>query len=99
MAKTSFTVHLNEEIAKKMEEIMIANPDFSRNAMIRKCIEEYNLQMKYGNTEDTEMNRLKRHINAFHKQLNPEWKRKKSLPYHFEDEYLPISNYTEFHGN
>ena len=26
---------------------------------------------------------LQSQINALHKQLNPDWKRKKSLPYHF----------------
>jgi len=99
MVKTSFTVHLNEETAERMEEIKQANPDFSRNALIRMCILEYNMCMKGSKTEDTEINALKRHINAFHKQLNPDWKRKKSLPYHFEDEYHHIANYTDYHGS
>ena len=37
-------------------------------------------------------------FNALHKQNNPDWKRKKSLPYHFDDEYAPVANYSEFHG-
>tara|TARA_Y100000401_G_C8322947_1_gene226487 strand:- start:2584 stop:2937 length:354 start_codon:yes stop_codon:yes gene_type:complete len=41
---------------------------------------------------------FKLQINALHKRLNPDWKRKKSLPYHFPEEYNDVANYTEFHG-
>ena len=95
MAKTSFTVHLDQETAQKIERMKEANPDFSRNALIRLAIREYELNKHHG---EGEIYQLKHHINALHKQNNPDWKRKKSLPYHFEDEYLPITNYTDFHG-
>ena len=99
MAKTSFTVHLDQETARKIEQMKEANPDFSRNALIRLAVREYTVIKEPESELEAEIYKLKHHINALHKQNNPDWKRKKSLPYHFEDEYAPISNYTDFHGS
>ena len=100
MAKTSFTVHLDIETAKKIEQMKEKNPDFSRNALIRLAIREYKINGPPILTEtEAEIYALKHHINALHKQNNPDWKRKKSLPYHFEDEYYDAKNYSEFHGD
>ena len=96
MAKTSFTVHLSDKEGAKLELMREENPDFSRNALIRLAISEFELSNE---KSPNEINALMRHINALHKQLNPQWKRKKSLPYHFADEYAPVANYTEFHGD
>lgn len=90
MAKTSFTIHLDTTSAAKVARIQDAYPDFSRNKIIRMCIEAYD---EWGTGGDYELNKLKRHINALFKQINQDWKRKKNLPFHFADEYTDISNY------
>ena len=92
MATTGFTVHLPEGEMNKLKQMKESNPDFSRNALIKLAINSYSL------SPATDEDGIKRHVNALHKQLNPQWKRKKSLPYHFNDEYTPILNYTDFHG-
>tara|TARA_Y100001937_G_scaffold102239_1_gene140547 strand:+ start:1050 stop:1391 length:342 start_codon:yes stop_codon:yes gene_type:complete len=107
MAKTSFTVHLDNNTAMKIVKMKAENPDFSRNALIRLAISEYKLMenrvIKDKTSEITttkyEIESLQRHINALFKQNNPDWKRKKSLPYHFPDEYAAVANYSEFHGH
>lgn len=107
MAKTSFTVHLDNNTAIKIEKMKEENPDFSRNALIRLAISEYKLtgdrnkNQQYPTiaTSKYEIESLQRHINALFKQINPDWKRKKSLPYHFPDEYAAVANYSEFHGD
>tara|TARA_R100001443_G_scaffold108213_1_gene118505 strand:- start:892 stop:1140 length:249 start_codon:yes stop_codon:yes gene_type:complete len=78
---------------KILNRLVEENPDFSRNAIVKMCIREYQKD------QDTEIEGMKRRINALFKQNNPDWKRKKSLPYHFSDEYTPVANYTEFHGD
>jgi len=88
MAKTSFTIHLDPVTANKVARIQEAFPDFSRNKIIRMCIETYSLE-----NGDFELDKLRRHINALFKQINQDWKRKKNLPFHFADEYTDISNY------
>lgn len=90
MAKTSFTIHLDVATANKVARIQEAFPDFSRNKIIRMCIEAFDDSFEGG---DFELNKLKRHINALFKQINQDWKRKKNLPFHFADEYTDISNY------
>lgn len=92
MSYTSFTIHLPAEEMNKLKDLMGRNPEMSRNALIKMCIREYN------SNPNAELEGMKRRINALHKQNNPDWKRKKSLPYHFEDEYAPVKNYTDFHG-
>jgi len=92
MPYSSFTVHLPRNEMEKLEQMQLANPDFSRNALIKLAINSY------GNEVNDDKEGMKRRINALHKQLNPDWKRKKSLPYHFSDEYAPVANYTDFHG-
>lgn len=92
MSYRSFTVHLPEKEMKKLEKMKENNPDFSRNALIKLAINNY------GWHKDADKEDMMRRINALHKQLNPDWKRKKTLPYHFEDEYAPVLNYTSFHG-
>lgn len=92
MSYTSFTVHLPKEEMNKLKRMQEKNPDFSRNALIKLAIREY------GQDKNAQWEQMARHINALHKQNNPEWKRKKSLPYHFDDEYAPVANYSEFHG-
>ena len=92
MSYTSFTIHLPAEEMNKLKRLMEENPDFSRNATIKMCIREY------GKDQDSEIEGMKRRINALFKQNNPDWKRKKNLPYHFKDEYVAVANYTEFHG-
>lgn len=88
MAYSSFTVHLPKAEMDKLEQMKAKNPDFSRNALIKLAINSWNTDVH------TENEGMKRRINALHKQLNPDWKRKKSLPYHFDDEYLPVRNYS-----
>jgi len=88
MAYSSFTVHLPKAEMDKLEQMKAKNPDFSRNALIKLAIMEWNTDVH------TENEGMKRRINALHKQLNPDWKRKKSLPYHFDDEYHPVKNYS-----
>jgi hypothetical protein len=93
MSYRSFTVHLpNAEVAK-LAQMKEDNPDFSRNALIKLAI------MSYGSTKDADKEDMMHRINALHKQLNPDWKRKKSLPYHFASEYAPVKNYTDYHGS
>ena len=92
MSYTSFTIHLPAEEMNKLNKLMEDNPEFSRNAIIKMCIREY------GPTENEEIEGMKRRINALFKHNNPDWKRKKNLPYHFDDEYRVRANYTEFHG-
>ena len=116
MAKTSFTVHLDQQTAEKIVEMKEENPTFSRNALIRLAISEYRIRTideeynslekssskKYQDMEDIDIPYMiqdfKMRHNALHKQLNPDWKRKKSLPYHFPHEYDDVANYTSFHG-
>lgn len=102
MPKTSFTVHLDDESAKKIADLQEINPGFSRNALIRMVIREHKLYSPQKNDKISDVEytilQLQSQINALHKQLNPDWKRKKSLPYHFEHEYYDVKNYTEFHG-
>ena len=113
MAKTSFTVHLDEETANKIVEMKEENPQFSRNALIRLAVREYRLRTEplYTDVDSipkrTQMTEefdwymikdFKLRINALHKQNNPDWKRKRSLPYHFPEEYHDILNYTSYHG-
>jgi len=92
MASTGFTVHLPEGEMNKLNEMKKSNPDFSRNALIKLAINSY------GSHKDADKEDMMRRINALHKQLNPDWKRKKSLPYHFADEYMDVLNYTSYHG-
>lgn len=114
MAKTSFTVHLDIETAEKLEQMKEENPDFSRNALIRLAVKEFRLSKDSENASVdgvklTEMHEekydwymvrmMKMKINSLHKQINPDWKRKKSLPYHFPEEYHCVKNYSEFHGD
>ena len=110
MAKTSFTVHLDTATAEKIEQMKEQNPTFSRNALIRLAIAEYRLHKGSLDDEDSmvtdmsvaEMKHLilfaQSQINRLHKDIHPDWKRKKSLPYHFPHEYNDVANYTEFHG-
>lgn len=98
MAKTSFTVHLDQETAEKVELMKDYNPEFSRNGLIRLAIKEYSIHKQPETVLEEEIYALKHCINALHKQNNPDWKRKKSLPYHYADEYAPILNYTSYHG-
>ena len=99
MSYTSFTIHLPKNEMQVLESIMSSNPEFSRNGIVKMCIREYaNRTNPILTTSFEEIEALKRHINALHKQNNPDWKRKKTLPYHFEDEYAPIKNYTDYHG-
>lgn len=98
MAKTSFTVHLSDKEGKKLALMKEKNPTFSRNALIRLAIESYNLQDFDPNSDEVtissyEYNDLKLKLNALHKQLNPDWKRKKSLPFHYDHEYNCDPNY------
>ena len=74
MPYTSFTIHLPKNEMNKLNMIMQNNPEFSRNAIVKMCIREY------GQTENDEIEGMKRRINALFKQNNPEWKRKKNLP-------------------
>lgn len=117
MAKTSFTVHLDVETAKKIEQMREENPDFSRNALIRLAVKEFRLSSSDSTLSDSEISgthwghmhdekfhpfmikQFKLNFNALHKQLNPDWKRKKSLPYHFPEEYADVKNYSGFHGD
>lgn len=92
MAYSSFTVHLPKAEMNKLEQMKAKNPDFSRNALIKLAIMEWNPN------EVSEMNNLKRKFNSLHKKLDPSWKRKKSLPFFFEDEYRVDANYSDFHG-
>ena len=92
MAYSSFTVHLPKKEMMKLDQMKAKNPDFSRNALIKLAIMEWNP------SDNNENNVLKRKINMLHKQLNPDWKRKKSLPFFFEDEYRAQANYSDFHG-
>ncbi len=93
MSYTSFTIHLPATEMKILETLMEKNPEFSRNALVKMCIREYEKD------QDDEITGMKRRINALFKQNNPDWKRKKNLPYHFNDEYAPVANYTDFHGD
>jgi hypothetical protein len=77
---------------EKLTRLRDENPEFSRNAIIKMCIREY------GKDQNQEIEDMKRRINALFKQNNPDWKRKKNLPYHFADEYIHVANYTDFHG-
>ena len=106
MAKTSFTVHLDVETAKKIELMKEENPEFSRNALIRLAVQQFRLNKLANDHDDDiynmdllELKHLVLHgqvqINAIHKQLNPDWKRKKSLPYHFPHEYRDVKNYSD----
>lgn len=92
MVTAGFTVHLPEGEMNKLNEMKMANPNLSRNALVKLAINSYSLGPQ------TDQDGIKRHVNALHKQLNPEWKRKKSLPYHFDDEYMDVLNYTSYHG-
>ena len=74
----------------KMQELHLKFSTFSRNAIIKECINAYIIEET---DQELEISSLKRMINALHKQLNPDWKRKKSLPYYFEDEYVTHANY------
>jgi len=95
-AYASFTVHLNQETADKIAEMKEQNPNFSRNALIRLAIMDFRLDGEYKiDSVESEIYDLKHRINALFKQNNPDWKRKKNLPYHFKDEYQDIPNYTE----
>lgn len=95
MSYTSFTVHLPQKEMRKLALMQERNPEFSRNALIKLAINNYGWDTA---DENEVINDLKRQINAVHKQNNPDWKRKKSLPYHFDDEYAPVKNYSDFHG-
>ena len=76
----------------KMQELHLKFSTHSRNAIIKECINAYVLKES---DKDNEVYRLQRHINALHIQLNPDWKRKRSLPFHDEQLYKAIPNYHE----
>ena len=73
-----------------MSELTLKFSTLSRNAIIKECINAYVLDKK---DKDQEVYELQRHINALHIQLNPNWKRKKSLPFHDEELYKIVANY------
>ena len=75
-----------------MAELTLKFSTLSRNAIIKECINAYVLDPK---DKDQEIYELQRHINALHIQLNPDWKRKKSLPFHDEQMYKVIPNYDQ----
>lgn len=73
-----------------MAELTLKFSTLSRNAIIKECINAYVLN-KEG--QEQEIYELQRIVNALHIQLNPDWKRKKSLPYHDEQLYKIVANY------
>ena len=90
MQKSDFTVHLSPKEMIKMQELHLKFSTHSRNAIIKECINAYIIEET---DHDLEINTLKRKLNMLFNQLNPDWKRKKSLPYHFDDEYITQANY------
>ena len=90
MQKSDFTVHLSPKEMIKMQELHLKFSTYSRNAIIKECINAYVLKE---DAKDETIRHMQLRINALHKQLNPDWKRKRSLPFHFPEEYTTISNY------
>ena len=73
-----------------MAELTLKFSTLSRNAIIKECINTYDLDPK---DRDQEIYELRIHINALYIQANPDWKRKKSLPFHDEELYKPVANF------
>ena len=76
----------------KMQELHLKFSTYSRNAIIKECINAYVLKE---DAKDETIRHMQLRINALHKQLNPDWKRKRSLPFHDEQLYKAIPNYHE----
>jgi hypothetical protein len=86
----SFSIHMKDEERKKIDQLMEKYPSMSRNAIVRMAILAFDVD------PNDEIEGLKAFVNALHKQSNPHWKRKKTLPYpivHGMDEYKEVANY------
>jgi len=91
MQKSDFTVHLSPKEMIKRAELTWKFSTLSRNAIIKECINAYVVEEK---NRDNELYGLQRQINALHIQLNPEWKRKRSLPFDDKELYAAVPNYS-----
>ena len=74
----------------KMQELHLKFSTLSRNAIIKECINAYIIDET---DRDSEIHQLKKWINALFKQKNPDWKRKRNLPFDFIEEYMDVPNY------
>jgi hypothetical protein len=94
MQKSDFTVHLSPKEMIKMAELTLKFSTLSRNAIIKECINAYVLEELKTDEKDFKILCLETQVNALHIQLNPDWKRKKSLPFPDPRLYVDISNYS-----
>jgi len=77
-----------------MAELTLKFSTLSRNAIIKECINAYVLKEMNMDDKDFRLLCMEKQINGLHIQLNPDWKRKRSLPFDDKELYAAVPNYS-----